>query len=119
MTLPVALSNAAPACRRMDSEHRGPVQLQGVPFVSILHLLGMPAGGLHAARRGCKLLQGTGHCVARAVQQVGAVSMHLKVEVFNPAVSGLRFAITPAGRQVGGTHIFVLLCCTACTIFSL
>ena len=66
---PVAESDCIPlsvraehgcTCRRVDSKHGGPLQLQGVPAVSVLHVLGVPARGLHAARRGRPLLPGPG-----------------------------------------------------------
>ena len=61
-------------CRCVDSKHSGPVQLQGISLVSVLHILGMPARGLHAAGRGHSLLSRPGHCVTGAVQQVGCFS---------------------------------------------
>jgi len=42
------MPNTACACRRVDSEHCGVVQLQGFPLVPILYLLGVSTGGLHA-----------------------------------------------------------------------
>ena len=58
-------------CRRVDCKHGGPLQLQGVPAVPVLHVLGVPARGLHAAGRGRPLLPGPGQRLSGAVQQVG------------------------------------------------